>query len=39
MSGKPNSFIAGADIGMLQKCKSSTQAEKISRNAQLEFDG
>lgn len=38
MSGKPNSFVAGADIGMLQKCKSFIEAEKLSRNGQLELD-
>ena len=38
MSGKTNSFVAGADIGMLSKCKSASEAEKISRDAQIQFE-
>uniref|UniRef100_A0A914VLG1 Trifunctional enzyme subunit alpha, mitochondrial n=1 Tax=Plectus sambesii TaxID=2011161 RepID=A0A914VLG1_9BILA len=37
MSGKPNSFIAGADINMLKSCKTAEEAAEISRNAQAEF--
>lgn len=38
MSDKPNSFIAGADIGMLENCKSAEEAEKISHEGQMYFD-
>lgn len=31
MSGKPNSFVAGADIGMLKKAKTVEEAAKLSR--------
>lgn len=31
MSGKPNSFVAGADINMIKKCKSAEEVEKLSR--------
>ncbi|MCP9264341.1 Trifunctional enzyme subunit alpha, mitochondrial [Dirofilaria immitis] len=37
ISGKPNTFIAGADIGMLSKCKSSADARKISSDGQRDF--
>ncbi|VDN94923.1 unnamed protein product [Brugia pahangi] len=37
ISGKPNTFIAGADIEMLSKCKSSADARKISSDAQRDF--
>ncbi|VDD93908.1 unnamed protein product, partial [Enterobius vermicularis] len=37
ISGKPNSFIAGADIDMLSKGKSATDVEKLSQEAQREF--
>uniref|UniRef100_A0A183EMG3 Trifunctional enzyme subunit alpha, mitochondrial n=1 Tax=Gongylonema pulchrum TaxID=637853 RepID=A0A183EMG3_9BILA len=37
ISGKPNTFIAGADIGMLSRCKNSTDARQISAEAQREF--
>lgn len=37
MSGKSGSFVAGADINMLEKCKSASEAEKISRDAQIQF--
>jgi len=38
MSGKPGSFVAGADVTMLQKCKSSQDAEKLSRDGQIQFE-
>lgn len=38
MSGKPSSFIAGADVTMLQKCKTSQDAEKLSRDGQIQFE-
>ncbi|CAG9537291.1 unnamed protein product [Cercopithifilaria johnstoni] len=37
ISGKPNTFIAGADIEMLAKCKNSADARKISSTAQQDF--
>ncbi|EFO18646.2 fatty acid oxidation complex [Loa loa] len=37
ISGKPNTFIAGADIKMLSKCKSSADARKISSDGQQDF--
>lgn len=33
-SGKPGTFIAGADIDMLANCKSSDEATALSRDAQ-----
>lgn len=38
MSGKPNSFVAGADVTMLQKCKSAEEVQKLSREGQIQFD-
>lgn len=38
MSGKPNSFIAGADITMLEKCKTAADAEKLSRDGQIQYE-
>lgn len=34
ISGKPNCFIAGADISMLQACKTAEEVHKISRDGQ-----
>lgn len=34
ISGKPNCFIAGADIGMLEKCKSMQDATNVSKTGQ-----
>lgn len=34
ISGKPNCFIAGADIPMLSKCKTQMEATNISRDGQ-----
>eukprot|EP00056_Hartaetosiga_gracilis_P020971 m.22122 g.22122 ORF g.22122 m.22122 type:complete len:751 (+) comp8806_c0_seq1:27-2279(+) len=38
LSGKKNNFIAGADINMFTKCKTSEEMEAISRNAHPLFD-
>lgn len=38
MSDKPNSFVAGADVTMLQKCKTAAEAQKLSRDGQIEFE-
>lgn len=37
ISGKPGCFIAGADITMLEKCKTPEDATKISRTGQQLF--
>lgn len=37
ISGKPGCFIAGADIGMIEKCKSIDEVIAISRNGQDMF--
>ncbi|WP_018690750.1 fatty acid oxidation complex subunit alpha FadJ [Algicola sagamiensis] len=37
ISGKDDSFVAGADISMLDSCKSQNDAEEISRTAQRVF--
>ena len=34
ISAKPNCFIAGADITMLEKCKTAGDATNISKNGQ-----
>lgn len=38
ISAKPGCFIAGADISMLEKCKSAKDATEISHNAQILYD-
>ena len=38
ISGKPDSFIAGADISMLDGCKTAEEAEAIGRMGQQMFD-
>ena len=38
ISGKPDSFIAGADISMLDGCKTAAEAEAIGRMGQQMFD-
>jgi 3-hydroxyacyl-CoA dehydrogenase/enoyl-CoA hydratase/3-hydroxybutyryl-CoA epimerase len=38
ISGKKDSFIAGADITMLDSCQSAEQAEDIARMGQQMFD-
>lgn len=37
-SGKKDSFIAGANIDMLEACKSAADAEKLSRDGQRAMD-
>uniref|UniRef100_A0A915AVG1 enoyl-CoA hydratase n=2 Tax=Parascaris univalens TaxID=6257 RepID=A0A915AVG1_PARUN len=37
ISAKANSFIAGADVGMLEKAKSAQEARDMSRNGQQKF--
>ncbi len=37
ISGKPD-FIAGADVAMLQKCKTAHEVERLSRNMQEQLD-
>lgn len=38
ISAKPGCFIAGADIDMLEKCKTAEEARNVSRGAQQMFD-
>lgn len=38
ISAKPGCFVAGADITMLEKCKSVEEATKISHEGQLMFN-
>ncbi|XP_013113082.2 trifunctional enzyme subunit alpha, mitochondrial [Stomoxys calcitrans] len=38
ISAKPGCFIAGADIGMLEKCQSASDATQISQGAQWMFE-
>ncbi|VDM65368.1 unnamed protein product [Strongylus vulgaris] len=38
MSGKPNSFVAGADVGMLSKAKTPQEGTAISKKAQEQFE-
>lgn len=38
ISGKPDSFIAGADISMLDDCKTAAEAQAIARMGQQMFD-
>lgn len=37
-SAKPGCFVAGADISMLEKCKTAADATKISQEAQILFN-
>ncbi|VDN04862.1 unnamed protein product [Thelazia callipaeda] len=37
ISGKPNSFIAGADIKIFSKCKTAAESRQLSANAQQDF--
>uniref|UniRef100_A0A0K0EFI9 Trifunctional enzyme subunit alpha, mitochondrial n=2 Tax=Strongyloides stercoralis TaxID=6248 RepID=A0A0K0EFI9_STRER len=37
MSGKPESFVAGADVTMLEKAGSSSAVERLSREGQAQF--
>ena len=36
-SEKPGNFVAGADIGMLARCKSVAEASGLSRAGQVQF--
>ncbi|MFT5296588.1 MAG: 3-hydroxyacyl-CoA dehydrogenase/enoyl-CoA hydratase/3-hydroxybutyryl-CoA epimerase, partial [Colwellia sp.] len=38
LSGKTDSFVAGADINMLASCKSASEATALSRQGQMIFD-
>lgn len=38
LSGKPDSFVAGADINMIAGCKTAEEATSISRQGQMIFD-
>ncbi|MGJ8693646.1 MAG: fatty acid oxidation complex subunit alpha FadJ [Thalassotalea sp.] len=38
ISGKPDSFIAGADIHMLDDCKTADDAKQLSQQGQYIFD-
>ena len=38
ISGKPDSFIAGADISMLDKCKTAAEATAIASMGQRMFN-
>lgn len=38
ISGKPGVFVAGADIGMIESCKSEAEATNLSHNGQQMFD-
>jgi hypothetical protein len=38
LSGKANSFVAGADINMLADCQTTEQATAISKQGQIIFD-
>lgn len=37
ISAKPGCFVAGADISMLEKCKTAEEATKISHDGQILF--
>ena len=38
LSGKADSFVAGADINMLNSCKTAAEATSLSRQGQMLFD-
>ncbi|RAJ96865.1 fatty acid oxidation complex subunit alpha FadJ [Aliidiomarina maris] len=38
ISGKPSSFVAGADIRMISECKTAADAESLARQGQALFD-
>lgn len=38
ISGKPGVFVAGADIGLLEKCKSAKEASEFVHGAQIMFE-
>lgn len=37
ISAKPGCFVAGADIGMIEKCKTVEEATKLSHECQIMF--
>lgn len=38
ISAKPGCFVAGADIGMLEKCETAADATRVSKEAQWMFE-
>lgn len=38
ISAKPGCFVAGADIGMLEKCETAADATRVSKDAQYMFE-
>ncbi|RTE86900.1 MULTISPECIES: fatty acid oxidation complex subunit alpha FadJ [Gammaproteobacteria] len=38
ISGKPSSFVAGADIRMINECRTAEDAESLARQGQALFD-
>ncbi|MFU8784892.1 fatty acid oxidation complex subunit alpha FadJ [Aliidiomarina sp.] len=38
ISGKPSSFVAGADIRMINECETAVDAESLARQGQALFD-
>ncbi|XP_055682060.1 trifunctional enzyme subunit alpha, mitochondrial [Lutzomyia longipalpis] len=38
ISAKPGCFVAGADISMLEKCKTAQDGEKVSHGGQIMFN-
>src|SRR5690554_3508288 len=38
ISDKPGSFVAGADIGMIDACDNAADAESLARQGQAMFD-
>lgn len=38
ISGKPSSFVAGADIRMINECETAADAESLARQGQALFD-
>ena len=38
ISGKPDSFIAGADINMINDCETAADTESLARKGQAMFD-
>lgn len=38
ISGKPSSFVAGADISMISACETAADAESLARQGQAMFD-
>ena len=37
ISGKPDNFIAGADINMIAACKTAQEAEQLARQGQVKL--